>query len=196
MELKGRQNKPPDQKYRGRVKEFLRSRHGGEMPTSEMSELIWMLTREEALGDPEWAYEYARRVDKAPHDDTRAAALGSPWSAYRYAWLVDEAPRDDTRAGRWEIQSGPTSMPGPSTRPPVTTPGLRRWDIQCGPTAMPMASTMPPVTTPGLGRWDLLGRPSGMPGASTRLPGTTPGLRCWRSKVGLQLCPWRRQCPP
>ena len=98
VEVKGRQNKPPDQKYRGRVREFLRSRHGGEMPTSEMSELIWILTREEALGDPKGAYVYARDVDEAPRDDTRAAALGDPKWAYFYAMDVDEAPRDDTRA--------------------------------------------------------------------------------------------------
>ena len=98
VEVKGRQNKPPDQKYRGRVREFLRSRHGGEMPTSEMSELIWILTREEALGDPKGAYVYARDVDEAPRDDTRAAALGDPKWAYFYAQHVDKAPRDDTRA--------------------------------------------------------------------------------------------------
>ncbi len=55
--------------------------------------------RDWILKDPEYAYTYARYVDKGPRDDTRSAACGDPEYAYTYARYVDKGPRDDTRLG-------------------------------------------------------------------------------------------------
>ena len=55
--------------------------------------------REWVCSDPEWAYEYAKEVDKVPRDDTREGACKEPNWAYLYARDVDKGPRDDTRAG-------------------------------------------------------------------------------------------------
>ena len=47
-------------------------------------------TREIACEDPEFAYEYAKNVDKCPKEDTRKAACVDPESAYFYARSIDK----------------------------------------------------------------------------------------------------------
>ena len=46
--------------------------------------------RDWILKDPEYAYTYARYVDKGPRDDTRLVACGFPKWAYEYAQFVDK----------------------------------------------------------------------------------------------------------
>jgi len=47
--------------------------------------------------DPEWAYLYARDVDKGSHPITREAVCKDPLYAYMYAKWVDMCPSDETR---------------------------------------------------------------------------------------------------
>ncbi len=54
-------------------------------------------TRQAVLADPDWAYSYAKDIDKKPHKDTRQAVLANPISSYFYARYIDKKPRDDTR---------------------------------------------------------------------------------------------------
>jgi len=54
-------------------------------------------TREIVCEDPEFAYEYAKNIDKCPREDTRKAACKNFKYAYLYARDIDKKPRDDTR---------------------------------------------------------------------------------------------------
>jgi hypothetical protein len=51
-----------------------------------------------ACQQPGSALAYARRVDRAAHDQTRAAACASPTAAVLYAWLLDRGPHPETQA--------------------------------------------------------------------------------------------------
>ena len=54
-------------------------------------------TRQACLSDPEYAYRYAKYVDKHPRDDTIQVSLSNPGYAYSYALDIDKKPRNDTR---------------------------------------------------------------------------------------------------
>lgn len=55
--------------------------------------------REAASRDPEYAFLYARDVDKGASEVTRRGACGSASFAREYALGVDEGPHDETRIG-------------------------------------------------------------------------------------------------
>lgn len=57
------------------------------------------VTRKIACQDPYWAWRYARDIDKGPRDDTRTAACLSPGTAFDYAKFVDKGPCEETRNG-------------------------------------------------------------------------------------------------
>lgn len=54
-------------------------------------------TRKISCESPEWAYLYAKYVDKCFRNDTRSVTLKNPKLSYLYALWVDESPREDTR---------------------------------------------------------------------------------------------------
>ena len=55
------------------------------------------ITREGACKDPEWAYAYAKDVDKYSKENTREGACKNPKYAYLYAKDVDKCSKENTR---------------------------------------------------------------------------------------------------
>lgn len=55
--------------------------------------------RSTAASNPLIALQYARNVDKKPHDITRKGAALHPRTSFEYALLVDKKPHQDTKLG-------------------------------------------------------------------------------------------------
>lgn len=58
--------------------------------------------REICCKEPEYAYMYAKNVDKVPREDTRSAAIIFPYLAYWYALNVDRGYTMETRRACYE----------------------------------------------------------------------------------------------
>jgi hypothetical protein len=83
------------------------------------SDKEWKIIKTAACKKPEFAYWYAKEVDKKPTDETRKAACKDSICAYWYAKEVDKRPTDETRTAvcqsprcaysyAVEIDNGPT----------------------------------------------------------------------------------------
>ena len=58
---------------------------------------VLVQTQESFCKSPEYAYLYAKEVDKCPREDTRKAACVAPYFSYKYALEIDTGPVDITR---------------------------------------------------------------------------------------------------
>ena len=57
----------------------------------------WEIIKTAACKKPEFAYWYARNIDRKPTEKTRTAACKDPHNAYLYALCVDKGPTEETR---------------------------------------------------------------------------------------------------
>ena len=66
---------------------------GNVLESDEIRTLIY------DLGDPCYAYRYARYIDKRSTEETRTVACKDSFYAYYYSEFIDNSPHPDTRQG-------------------------------------------------------------------------------------------------